>query len=107
MNRYLTEAQDFPGGAVDESLPANARNIVRFPVRFPCSKATKPMSHHSWAHALQLPQLSHLEPVLLNKRSHCNEKTKHHNEEEPLSLQLEKAWVAMTTQHRKKKKIKT
>ena len=84
MNRYLTEAQDFPGGAVDESLPANARNIVRFPVRFPCSKATKPMPK-------QLPQLSHLEPVLLNKRSHCNEKTKHHNEEEPLSLQLEKA----------------
>ena len=62
MNRYLTEAQDFPGGAVDESLPANARNIVRFPVRFPCSKATKPMPK-------QLPQLSHLEPVLLNKRS--------------------------------------
>ena len=33
MNRYLIEAQDLPGGAVDESLPANAGDRVRFPGR--------------------------------------------------------------------------
>ena len=58
-----------------------------------CRRATKPMHHNYWACALEpashnywacVPQLlkpARLEPVLLNKRSHCNEKPVHHNEE--------------------------
>ena len=58
-----------------------------------CCKATKPMHHNYWACALeptshnywacvpQLLKLMRLEPVLHNKRSHCNEKPVHHNEE--------------------------
>ena len=58
-----------------------------------CCRATKPVSHNYWACALELtcrnywarvPQLlkpALLEPVLRNKRSHCNEKPAHRNEE--------------------------
>ena len=58
-----------------------------------CHGATKPMCHNYWACALEPtshnywacePQLlkpTRLEPVLLNKRSHCNEKTAHHSKE--------------------------
>ena len=58
-----------------------------------CRGATKPVSHNSWACALEpashnywahTPQLlkpARLEPVLHNKRSHCNEKPVHHKEE--------------------------
>ena len=69
-----------------------------------CRVATKPVCHIYWACALQpashncwarMPQLlkpTHLEPVLCNKRSHCNEKPVHHNKERPPpSPQLEKA----------------
>ena len=57
-----------------------------------CHRATKPMRHNSWACALEptshncwahMPQLlkpMRLEPVLCNKRSHCNEKPVHHHE---------------------------
>ena len=57
-----------------------------------CRGATKPMNHNYWACALQpmsqnywahVPQLlkpAHQEPVLHNKRSHCNEPA-HCNEE--------------------------
>ena len=43
--------------------------------------ALEPVSHNYWAHALQLLKAAHLEPVLHNKRSHCNEKPTHRNEE--------------------------
>ena len=56
-----------------------------------CCRATKPMCHNYWAWALDpgtrnycahVPQLwgpCTLQPVLSNKRSHCNEKLEHHN----------------------------
>ena len=58
-----------------------------------CHGSTKPMHPNSWACALglascnywacvpQLLKLEHLEPVLCNKRSRCNEKPAHHNKE--------------------------
>ena len=56
-----------------------------------CSGATKPVrhnywalqpaSHNYWAHVPQLLKPMRLEPVLCNKRSHCNEKLTHRNEE--------------------------
>ena len=46
-----------------------------------CRGAAKPMRHNYWTHALQLLKPTCLEPVLSNKRSHCNEKPVHHNKE--------------------------
>ena len=58
-----------------------------------CHGTTKPMHHNYWACALEpashnywalVPQLLkpvRLEPTLHNKRSHCNEKLTHRNEE--------------------------
>ena len=58
-----------------------------------CFRSTKPMHHNYWActqqpgscnywaHVLQLLKASCLEPVLCNKRNHCNEKPMHANEE--------------------------
>ena len=74
---------DFPGGAVVKNLPANAgdtrvRSLVREDPT--CHGATKPVSHNSWACALEpashnywarVPQLlkpTHLEPVLRNEK---------------------------------------
>ena len=53
------------------------------------SGATEPVHHNYWACALEPAShnywsLSTPEPVLLNKRSHCNEKPTHCNEEKPL-----------------------
>ena len=57
-----------------------------------CHGATKPMHHNCWAWALEPASHSYwdrmpqplkpmcLEPVLRNKRSHRNEKPKHHRE---------------------------
>ena len=56
-----------------------------------CCGAAKPVHHNYWACALEpvshnyrarMPQLlkpTRLEPVLLNKRSHCSEKPTHRN----------------------------
>ena len=41
----------------------------------------EPVSHNYWAHVPQLLKPACLEPMLHNKRSHCNEKHVHHNEE--------------------------
>ena len=58
-----------------------------------CRRATKPVCHNYWACALEptshnywacVPRLlkpARLEPVLRNKRSHCNEKPVYHNED--------------------------
>ena len=43
--------------------------------------ALEPASHNYWAHVPQLLKPVHLEPVLHNKRSHCNEKPVCCNEE--------------------------
>ena len=41
----------------------------------------EPTSHNYWAHVPQLMKPMRLEPMLRNKRSHCNEKPAHRNEE--------------------------
>ena len=58
-----------------------------------CRRVTKPMRHsywacalepasyNYWAHAPQLLQPTHLEPMLRNKRSHHNDKPAHLNKE--------------------------
>ena len=46
-----------------------------------CRGATKPVRHNYLAHVPQLLKPVHLEPVLRNKRNHCNEKPAHRNEE--------------------------
>ena len=43
--------------------------------------ALEPVSHNYWAHEPQLLKLTCLEPILHIKRSHCNEKPAHRNEE--------------------------
>ena len=54
------------------------------PVRHNCwACALEPASHNYWAHVPQLLKLACLEPVLHNKRSHCNEKPLHHGKEWP------------------------
>ena len=79
---------DFPGGAVVKNPPAHAGDTGSSPgpgrshmsrsnqARAPqllslCSRALKP----------QLLKPTCLEPMFHNKRSHCNEKPAHHNEE--------------------------
>ena len=57
---------------------------------------------------LQLPEPTHLEPVLCNKRSHGNEKPAHRNEEySPCSPQLEKAHTQQQRPNIAKKKKKS
>ena len=41
--------------------------------------ATKPKGHNYWAHVPQLLKPVNLEPVLPDKRGHCNEKPVHRN----------------------------
>ena len=43
--------------------------------------ALEPASHNDWAREPQLLKPACLEPMLLNKRSHCNEKPAHCNKE--------------------------
>ena len=67
---------DFPGGTVEKNRPANAGNVgsIPDPGRF----------HMQWSylvHELQLLKPMGLESVPINKRSHVNEKSLHHNEE--------------------------
>ena len=85
----------FPGGAVVKNPPANAGDmgLSPGPGRSTCRRAIKPRchnywvfalepaSHNYWAHMPQLLKPACLEPVLRNKRSHCNEKPAHRNEE--------------------------
>ena len=76
-----------------------------------CCGATKPVGHNYWACTLEpmshnywalMPQLlkpMRLEPVLCNKRSHCNEKPTHRNEEKPpLTATRESPSIATKTQ---------
>ena len=76
----------FPGGLVVKNLPATARDMGSIPGP---GKSHKPQNNKAGAPQLlslcsgdQEPQLLksvHLEPVLYNKRSHCNEKPKQRN----------------------------
>ena len=55
----------------------------------------------------QLLKPVNLEPVLHNKRGHCNEKPANHSEEQtPLAATRESPNTATKTQHRPKKKKK-
>ena len=68
------------------------------------------LSLSSRARQPQLLKPTRLEPVLRNKRSHCNEKTAHHNEEQPqLTATRESPCAATKTQcvQKKKKSKKT
>ena len=65
--------------------------------------AAKLVSHNYWARVPQLLKPAHLEPVLRNKRSHCNEKPTHRNKEQPpLAATREHPHAAMKTQHSQK-----
>ena len=59
-----------PCGAVVKNPPANAGDT-----------GSSLLSLSSRAHEPQLLKPTHLEPMLHYKRSHCNEKPSHHNEE--------------------------
>ena len=73
---------------MDKNLPANAGDMGLIPGlgrshTLWSSLACVPqlLSLRSRAHELQLLKPVGLEPVLCNKRSHCNEKLMHCNEE--------------------------
>ena len=80
--------EDFPGGSVVKNLPANAGDMGSSP-----GPGRSHMLQSNQAHVPQLLSLCsrarkprllkpvRLEPVLHNKRSHCNEKPTHCNEE--------------------------
>ena len=74
-----------------------------------CHRANKPVRHNYWARTPQLLKPERLEPVLHNKRSHCNEKPTHHNKEYPLlaaATTRESPRTATKTQGSQKKKKK-
>ena len=97
LNKIVKEKNfgGFPGGAVVGNPPANAGDTgsIPGPGRSHMPGATKPVRHNYWACALepvnhnywacvlQLLKPACLEPVLLNKRSHRNERSTHRNEE--------------------------
>ena len=67
------------------------------------ASALEPASHNYWAHVPQLLKPARLEPVLCNKRSHCDEKPAHHNEEwPPLAATRESLHSATKTQRSQK-----
>ena len=105
---------DFPGGAVDRNLPANAGDTGLIP-----DPGRSHVPWNNWAHTAQLlspssracqPQLLksvHLEPVLHSKGGHGREK--HRNEESsPCSLHLKKAhanqWTPSIAKNKNQKK---
>ena len=79
---------DFPGSTVVKNLPANAGDTGSSPGRgrshMPRSNSARVpqlLSLRSRAREPQLLKPEGLEPMLRNKRSHCNEKPAHRNEE--------------------------
>ena len=94
----VLKIQDFPGGALVGSPPANAGDTGSSPgpggSHMPWSnwaRAPQLLSLCSRAHEPQGLKPGHLEPVLCNKRGHHNEKSAHSGEEQPLLAQLERA----------------
>ena len=83
--------RDFPGRAVDRTLPAKAGDTGSIP-----DLGSFCMPWSNWTHEPQLLNLhaattESYVPVLCNKRSHRNEMHVHHKEESPSSAQLKKA----------------
>ena len=76
-----SSAGGFPGGPVVKNPSPMQDTRVRSLVwEDPtCQGGTKPMHGNHWAWQPQR-QKPTLEPVLCNKRSHCNEKPEHHNQ---------------------------
>ena len=65
-----------------------------------CHGAAKRMCHSYWACALKPGNHNYWSPYACNKRSHCNEKPAHCNEEYPLlATTRESPCTAMKTQH--------
>ena len=64
---------DFPGGLVDKNLPANAGDTVWPLVREDSThlRATKPVGHNYWAHALEPVVHSRSDPT--EEPLHCKE----------------------------------
>ena len=97
--QWITKAKfivfmGFPGGPVVKNPPANAGDTGSTPGlgRSHIPRANKPVRHSYWACAL--------EPVLCNKRSHCNEKPSHCNREQPpLTKSRGNKRTAEKTQH--------
>ena len=88
---YLDKTWDLPGGPVVKNPPANARDTglithLRrlYTLQGNEAHAPQPQSLHSRTREQQLLRPEWLEPVLLNMRSHQNEKPAHHKEEWPL-----------------------
>ena len=71
-----SDSEGFPGGTVVTNPPANAGDtgLSPGPGRFHMLRSNK-------ARVPQLLKPASLEPMLRNKRSHCNEKPAYHNEE--------------------------
>ena len=87
--------QDFLGGPVVKNLPAIAGNtgLIPGPGRFHVLQAAKPVCHNCGSQQA-------LEPVLLNKRSHCKEKPKHKTREKTrFTTTRENPCVTMKSQH--------
>ena len=79
---------DFPGGTVVKNPPATAGDMDLIPgpgrshmPRSNKARAPQLLSLCSTAREPQLLKLTCVEPVLRNKRIHCNEKPAHCNEE--------------------------
>ena len=87
QNTFRKGLKGFPGGLVIKNPPASAREMVTIsdPGRFHMPRTTKPMYHNYWSCALEPRShncwsLCTLEPMLLDKRSQCNEKPGHRNQ---------------------------
>ena len=83
---WRKKAWDFPGGPVVKNLPGNVGDMgsIPGPGRFTCCWTTKPLCHNYWACALEPMSLNYwslhtFEPMLHNKRSHCDEKPEFYN----------------------------
>ena len=89
----------FPGGAVVESLPANAGDTGSSP-----GLGRSHMPRSNWAREPQLLSLRVcLEPVLRNKRGRDSERPTHRDEEwPPLATARESPRTETKTQHSQK-----
>ena len=90
--------RDFPGGTVVKNPPAIAGDTGSIP--------GLGRSHMPWSNLAHVPQLLkpvRLEPVLHNKRSHCNEKPAHCNKEYPSLAATRESPRAATKTHRSRK----
>ena len=85
----------FPGGAVVESLPANAGNTGSSP-----GLGRSHMRRSNWAREPQITEPARLEPVLRNERGRDSERPVQRDEEwSPLATTRESPRTETKTQH--------